>query len=107
MRHNRNTIEQLLNNPNFILFAASDFIGSFGNILTLFAIWLQVMIVTGNSPAALGLLSIAFGTSLATVIGPRAVFLIAGGLEFGAVVISRLLPGYRQVRESLAERLAV
>lgn len=60
----------------------------------------------GPITGPVSLLSIALGTSLAAAIGPRAVFLIAGGLEFGAVLISRLLPSYRQVRDSLQQQFS-
>lgn len=51
------------------------------------------------------LLSIGAGTSLAAVTSTRFVFLLAGLLEFLAVIVCRLLPTYKQVRTSLAERV--
>jgi MFS family permease len=50
------------------------------------------------------LLSVAFGTSLATVIGVRGVFLLCGLLEILSVIVCRLMPTYSSVRASLAEQ---
>ncbi|PWK05049.1 MFS transporter [Tumebacillus permanentifrigoris] len=50
------------------------------------------------------LLSVACGTSLATVIGVRGVFLLCGVLEILAVIICRVMPSYSSVRASLAEK---
>jgi MFS family permease len=52
------------------------------------------------------LLSIGSGTSAASVIGTRAVFIICGVMEIGAAGICRILPMYQQVRRSLEEKMA-
>ncbi|WP_165898494.1 MFS transporter [Tumebacillus sp. BK434] len=59
----------------------------------------------GPITGPLSLLSVGAGTSLASVIGTRAVFMICGVMEIGAVGICRMLPSYKQVRESLAEKI--
>ncbi|WP_157729605.1 MFS transporter [Tumebacillus algifaecis] len=59
----------------------------------------------GPITGPLSLLSVGAGTSLAAAIGTRAVFVICGVMEIGAVGICRLLPSYKQVRESLAEKI--
>lgn len=50
------------------------------------------------------LLSVASGTTLATVIGARGVFLLCGVLEILAVVICRVMPSYASIRTSLAKK---
>jgi MFS transporter, DHA3 family, macrolide efflux protein len=60
----------------------------------------------GPITGPISLLSIGAGTSLAGVIGTRAVFFIAGLMEVAAVIICRLLPSYRGVRNSLSEKMS-
>jgi MFS family permease len=60
----------------------------------------------GPITGPISLLSIGAGTSVAGVIGTRAVFFIAGVMEVLAVIICRLLPSYRGVRNSLSEKMA-
>ncbi|KEO81097.1 MFS transporter [Tumebacillus flagellatus] len=55
-----------------------------------------------NGPFSM--LSIACGTSLATVIGVRGVFLLCGLLEVLAPIVCRMLPSYRTVRAQLKEK---
>ncbi|MBL0386724.1 MFS transporter [Tumebacillus sp. ITR2] len=55
-----------------------------------------------NGPFSM--LSIACGTSLATVIGVRGVFLLCGLLEILAPIVCRLLPSYGNVRSKLQEK---
>ncbi|MFD2171784.1 MFS transporter [Tumebacillus lipolyticus] len=59
----------------------------------------------GPITGPLSLLSVGAGTSLAAAIGTRAVFLICGVMEIGAVGICRLLPSYRSVSRSMAEKI--
>ncbi|MCX7570025.1 MFS transporter [Tumebacillus sp. DT12] len=55
----------------------------------------------GPITGPISLLSISTGTSLSTVIGVRAMFLIAGLMEILTVLFCRLLPMYQSVRASL------
>ena len=53
------------------------------------------------------ILSMGAGTSLASVVGTRTMFLVAGLMEIGAAAVCRVLPSYQQVRASLLEKMGV
>lgn len=59
----------------------------------------------GPITGPINLISMGAGTSLANVIGTRAVFFIAGLIEIATVAILRVLPLYGGVRRSLAEAI--
>jgi MFS family permease len=61
----------------------------------------------GPITGPISLLSIAGGASLASVIGTRMVFLVAGLLEIATVLICRLLPSYSRVRDALLRKFAL